>query len=175
MEKHLEDCGIVLVGGRVCDLVWDDDDEPAMMRAERQLRRHGIEIPFSTSTPQGAILLAEAVNWAAKTIDYGFYSLKPMVWQEASRVEGVESGWGDDGTFVLFHPEVGCASAHDPGREINAGGVWPHPWSGVRRQNWAFRLLKSARARRLMAWMTEPTAERREWCEQLRVSRAARA
>lgn len=92
-------------------------------------------------SPQAyAVLLAEACNWAAKVIHPAFYDLKPAVLDEVAGMDEVVSGWGEDGCFYLFHDEVGATSYHDPYDEVNTGGRWPFPWSGVRRQHLAFRM-----------------------------------
>lgn len=122
---------------------WDDlwDYGSPLDDSVYALRANGVEVPTGWWDRGNPIVVAEAVNWAAKTITPGFYDLKGGVVDQVSRMPGVVSGWGEDGTFTLFHGDVGAASFHDPHEEISSGGEWPHPWSGVRRQDLAFQLL----------------------------------
>lgn len=176
IEFDLAADGLQLRAGIVVET--EKDDTPPEWQSDpigfavRALEEHGVEIAVDPFTAPGAILVAEAVNWAAKVICGSFYDFKPAVWAAVAAMDGVEGGWADDGTYAISHPAVGVAHAHmlwdmPPGQ-------WPHPWSGVRRQSWAFRLLKSARARRLMAWLTEPLEERRLWFAELCKRRNAR-
>lgn len=156
-----------------------DDDQPIIPMWEEidwtkdpigsafyALKAEGLDVDADLlHSPEGAILLAEAINWAAKTIDYSFYEVKEMVWIEAAQRNGVQCGWADDDTLALFHPAVGTAHAHriDPWHPLAEGiGVWPHEWSGVRRQEWAFELLASGEEarelRKEFALATTPTA-----------------
>jgi len=104
----------------------------------------------STQSPNGAIALAEAINWGAKSISYAFYSLKPAMIVAASQIGGVFFGYGDDGAYYLGSPTIGVASFHDPGDEVGyiLGHYlkkdipeWEYEWSGVSRQESAFELL----------------------------------
>lgn len=104
--------------------------------------------------PEGAVLVAEAVNWAAK-MNPAFYALKPAVFDYAAEQSGVASGWGEDGCFYLYHPKVGVVSAHDPGGEIASGGVWPYPYHGVHRQSYAFQQLEDPEC---LAYFREATS-----------------
>lgn len=98
-------------------------------------------------------LLAEAVNWAAKVVDPGFYAFKARV-VAAARSAGALGGWGEDeqgdAVYYLWAPLVGETSYHDPHGEISealapssAQETWPCGWSGVERQHLAQDLLTS--------------------------------
>lgn len=105
-----------------------------------------------------AQLLAELCNWAAKAHDDIFYALKPVVWALAVEL-GAEHGWGSDGAHYLSTPEGGVCCAHDPYGQLEAlvpWRVWPHPWSGVRRQDAAPEIVRSARIRAVYARCTSP-------------------
>lgn len=141
-------------------LVQDEDIREAMDGspvdvAVRLLRWAGIEVRVPMSPALG-VLIAEAVNLAAKELEYGFYQLKPLVCDEVAAWPGVQSGWGEDGAFYLAADGAGTCSFHDPNGEITAGGKWPHPWSGVRRQAMAFECLADAPVRRQLAVITSP-------------------
>ncbi len=101
----------------------------------------GVEISFRfASLAALATMVAEAVNWAAKTINYGYYALKPELVDYAA-AHAPRSGWGQDGAFYLWTPETGAVSFHDPGDEIGSAGEWPWPWHGISRQDTAFEVL----------------------------------
>lgn len=99
-----------------------------------------------------ALALAEAVNLAAKNINYRFYQLKPAMIVAAWKT-GNHFGYNkEDGTYSLFNPSIGTASFHDPGEDIyglitrvltEEEPEWLHEWSGVARQDLAFDVLKS--------------------------------
>lgn len=104
-------------------------------------------------TPAATLLLAEAVNWAAKISPYNqdrYYDLKPQLIMEALDM-GASGGWGRDsyGTYVfyLFHKDTGVASFHDPGDAIHVplSVRWSHPWSGLHRQSCAHEIWQSFR------------------------------
>jgi hypothetical protein len=121
-----------------------------------RLRQSGVAVPAGWWEPSLLPLIGEAVNWAAKTISLSFYDLKAEVVDAIAQIRGVVSGWSEDGTFVLYHPEVGTIHFHDPGGEIESGGEWPHSWSGVERQSLAFEALVNADLRRQLAEATAP-------------------
>lgn len=119
-----------------------------------------VQVEAELPAPAAAQLLAELCNWAAKALDEGFYAVKPLAWVLAVEL-GAEHGWGDDGAHYLSTPEGGVSCAHDPFGEIDRlvpFAVWPHPWSGVRRQNLAPDLVVDRRLRRLVALATRPDA-----------------
>lgn len=171
IENDLTADGMWLSAGILLSEVPELEPADIIRDAARRLLQDGVKIMVSWDSPEGAILIAEAVNWAAKTICPSYYDLKPRVWAAATMVPGVASGNADDGTVALYHPLVGVAHAH---MVDSVDGYWPHPWSGVRRQSWAFRMLRSEKARKLMAWLTEPTATRRQWVAEMQERRAAR-
>ncbi|RQP22357.1 hypothetical protein [Piscinibacter terrae] len=106
--------------------------------------------------PADAVLLCEACNWAAKSVSEEFYELKGPAVDSAAALD-CQSGW--DGNVFYLHAEgVGVACFHDPFGQIQSEGVWPHPWSGVRRQDLAFLAIKSPALRRLLDLATRPDA-----------------
>lgn len=110
-----------------------------------------------------AVLLAEAINLAAKIIDDSFYDIKPEVFAAASQIPGVESGWSCDGTFCLHVPGGGSVHSHDPYGELAElvdNATIDHEWSGLKRQNYAHFALESPAARRLLI-----VAEEHRWTD----------
>ena len=113
------------------------------------------------------ILLAEAVNLAAKVFHPAFYQIKPhliaaaayngcLCWEEAD-----ENGYP---VYHLYHRDVGTACFHDPNAECFDLGIENAPrfnsrrfrWSGIYRQDQAFDLLKDECALAAMAMATRP-------------------
>ncbi len=153
------------------DLGWiEKDHDPAkspehgisaLAEARRLLEANGIEIEGegyrSVGESAKRLLIAEAVNWAAKKIDPGFYALKPYVFAEAAilgAADGVqvfreydeESGYT---IWAVHHKEVGELSFHDKYDEIaplldGAEVLYsaPYVWSGISRQPEAFNTLR---------------------------------
>lgn len=116
---------------------------------------------LSTHQVADAILLTEACNWAAKVLDYEFYSLKPRCIEECVHL-GADGGW-KNGIFYLYHPDVGVASFHDPMGEIQIEDMnWPFEWSGIPRQERAFDLLTDRKTRLQYRYATAP-GELGEW------------
>lgn len=120
---------------------------------QKALEASGIESAMNVNpeSPDGAVALTEAINWAAKTISYHFYDLKPKLIVAAAQIPGVHFGYGDDSTYSLGSPTIGTASFHDPGDEV--GYIlsehlnkdipqWEYEWSGVSRQESAFEILE---------------------------------
>ncbi len=101
--------------------------------------------------PVVALALTEAVNLAAKEVDYTFYRIKPAMIIAAWKT-GAQFGFNnDDGTYSLFHTDIGTASFHDPDGEVEwlVESVlgedipqWPYEWSGIYRQDQAFDILQ---------------------------------
>ena len=138
----------------------DDDVEipvdviVAARLASEVLGADGVFVPFDM-TAKSAVLIAEACNWAAKTVCESYYALKPLV-VEAAVALGASGGWGDDGCFYLSTPETGVASFHDPYGQIGSDGEWPHAWSRISRQHAAFSIATNDSVRRLFAEATMP-------------------
>lgn len=133
----------------------DDSPESILSAAAAALEAAGVSVPVSPWDTTGAVMIAEAVNWAAKAIDEGFYFIKPRVIEAASAI-GCDGGWGADGCYFLADDRAGVVSFHDPFGEIRADGSWDHPWSGIRRQDAAFSILADARVRRVFREATAP-------------------
>lgn len=133
-----------------------DVDETPYDRARRWLREDGVRVEIALPFRAMAVLVAEAVNAAAKAIDLEYYELKPAVVDWVASLPGVQSGWGEDGAFYLCAPEVGAVIFHDPNEEIESRGEWPHPWSGIVRQGYVFDVL--AGDRDLLAALAKETA-----------------
>lgn len=149
-------------------LDWLDDSEPLQVRPALQCAADALlEAGVDLGNCQwwrlpDAILITEAVNWAAKVIDWSFYDLKPDCIRECVEL-GAEGGWRGE-IFYLYHHAVGVASFHDPYGQIDIGALyWPWEWSGVTRQDAAFELLTDLRLRRQMAYATAP-GDLGEWC-----------
>jgi hypothetical protein len=137
-------------------------DECPVSVAARLLRDHGVEINLPW-TPALGVLIAEAVNLAAKELDYEFYALKPLVIDAVAEWRGVSSGWGSDGAFYLSAAGAGTVSFHDPNGEISgvsieiaSSGSWPYSWSGISRQWLAFECLADHPIRKTLALATAP-------------------
>lgn len=133
------------------------DDTPALQRAAAALADAGIDLGGRCWwRVEDAILIAEAVNLAAKVIDPEFYALKPDCVRECVEM-GADGGWRG-GIFYLYHPSVGVASFHDPFDQIEVEGStgWPFEWSGVYRQEQAFDLLVDRKALLRMRFATAP-------------------
>lgn len=138
---------------------------------EKCLESDGVEFGeayLNTGYAGRLILLAEAVNWAAKTISDWYYGLKPQLIVAAAN-EGAKA-WSntdeyDQTTYYLYTPSVGTASFHDPNDEVfyqgieNTIGFIPDkhwPWSGIYRQGCAFALLTDEDLLKQMANATRP-------------------
>ena len=132
-----------------------NDDMSLVDQAIAALEFYGIPVPVSGQTASGLLMIAEACNLAAKEVDYSFYAVKAAV-IDAAIAAGCTGGWGNDGVFYLHHPEAGVACFHDPYGEITACGEWEHPWSGIYRQDHAFRIMANGHVRRVMAESTSP-------------------
>jgi hypothetical protein len=129
------------------------DPQEILLTARVALGRAGVRLSgFQTEAGQ-AVATAEAVNWAAKVVTPAFYTVKETVWVAARKVAGVQGGLGHDGCFFLFAEEVGVACAHFVDDGVSD---WDHPWSGVRRQEWAFHLAQDREVRRLLTYATSP-------------------
>jgi len=140
---------------RELSLYEEPEPETPYEIAVSWLQRYGIRmLTVHPNDPPGAVLVAEAVNLAAKVVSPGFYDFKAACFEWAAEQRGVISGWGDDGAFYLYHPEVGVVCAHDPYGEIRAVGYWPHPWHGIQRQTYAFKQLTD---HELLAYFREAT------------------
>lgn len=150
---------------------WSEAPEPfhaeAVLRdAVEALASRGVHVPDAiASQPHHgphAVLLAEAVNLAAKVIDEGFYDLKPRVFCAAAMMPGVEHGWSTDGCFYLKAPGAGEVCCHDPygqtdylAAQLGLTRTWETPWSGIKRQGLAFAALASSAIRRLLQEATD--------------------
>ncbi len=133
-----------------------DDPLCVLLDAQALLVADGIDHQRSPINSIGALLTAEAVNWAAKTIDWWYYSLKPYVVEAAAHLPNIESGWGQDSCFYLYTEGAGTAAFHDPYNQINVGGCWLFPWSRVSRQELAFDLLRDDELLLQIAFSTQP-------------------
>ncbi len=114
---------------------------------------NGVDCDLSPWDAGNALLIAEAVNNAAKVIDYGFYSIKAQTIDAAMEL-GCIGGW-NNGIFYMEYYTSGNASFHDPCGEINSSGSWSDKWSGIRRQDWAFDIISNNRIRKLFCEATQ--------------------
>ena len=117
LRRYLENGGFL----------YADDDHGMDEAFRREIRRvfpdaELVELPFSHADPDGAVCVAQLVNWAGKAVDNGFYWLKPAVFAAAAAVveecglDGDEGGYGwspSDGCFMVAGP-AREAWAHDP-------------------------------------------------------------
>lgn len=125
----------------------------------QQLAADGVTVPSKGQRPAGwQVLILEAANLAAKTIDEGYYTLKvemaeQLAWDPS--FAGVV-GWTSDGTFAVYHPAAGTIHLHDPYEQIRSDRSFEVAWSGIRRQQWAFDTLTSPKLQRALAIATQP-------------------
>jgi hypothetical protein len=108
------------------------------------LKNYSIEMDFDgLSLGSVYILVTEACNWAAKTLNYSFYDFKEDLIKEAIEFcTDLEYGSVQDSNneiIYLGNNEVGTASFH-VFWNYNVP-EWPWEWSGVYRQSDAFDLL----------------------------------
>ena len=116
-----------------------------------------------------AILVAEAINWAAKTTTAWWYEVKAAACQAALSLGAfgyIEDDEYGNSVLYLYSKEVGTASFHFPfGQECwDMTGPNMHwgklngrfPWSGITRQEVAFELLTDSQVLKLYAWATRP-------------------
>lgn len=164
-----------------------------LQQVKAALEAEGVEVEgagyYSVSPAARNVLLTEAVNWAAKDIDYNFYSLKPSVFMatailganegvEVYHDEGEEEGYAP--VWRMYHPEVGAIGFHDPTGELtklmaqqSANVVFANPFgfSGISRTEKAFDLLSSAEEVQAMAKATKPTFQSNDTSWQQYVSK----
>lgn len=122
---------------------------------------------YGVSVAARYILVAEAVNWAAKVIDYQYYQYKNLILYAATVCGGTidwfaQDEFGND-VYYIYHKEVGTASFHqfwENGWEFDHGSPrkFRAEWSGWYRQDQAFDLLVDRDLLKLYAWGTRPRA-----------------
>lgn len=143
-----------------------------MMERGVQVLGEGYE---SVSLSASYLLVAEAVNHAAKEIDYRFYDIKPEV-IAAAAVLGANDGvtvqaeglnYYDNPIWYLHHPEVGSVSFHDPYNQVDGliGDAAvefspPYEWNELTRQTMAFKALESEEVVKALALLTQPDYEK---------------
>ena len=146
-HQDLFEEGISVTSGTVWYDATLESELCPLSRAVSKLQRDGIAVNVSLLDATGALLIAEAVNCAAKKICSSYYDLKNDVVLAVARMEGVTSGYAEEGSFVLCHADVG--SAHFHGVE-DGEGKWKGEWSGIKRQWTAIRRLRAdGRAQKL--------------------------
>lgn len=139
------------------EYVPQTEGEELLLSAKKEIEEFtGEPFPLSHIDPDGAVALARAANYMAKTTDN--YTAKVKAFAGAAMLKGVESGWGDDGCFYISGPLGQEASAHDPYGDLYnllseldqtiANQQWPKPWSGKIRQPYAFEIAKGIPKRR---------------------------
>ncbi len=159
--RKFEDA-LIQLGDLASQAVREKNFDEALDIGRRALEISGIEGAkhVGVHNPDDVIALTEAINWAAKTISYGFYSLKSAMIIAASQTGGVSFGYGDDGAYYLMSPGIGAASFHDPGDEVGYTithilkqpiSSWEYAWSEVSRQEDAFRILEDLSSGRSLA------------------------
>ena len=132
---------------------WVTEFDPEYELSEVRYEMEGLwgeKFPLSHTDPDGAVRLAELANLTAKFT--GDYEPKVIAFTAAAMLNGVKSGWGDDGCFFIEGPSGLPASAHDPYYQlwemirehcphINDQD-WEQPWDGKNRQEWAFEIAR---------------------------------
>ena len=71
-----------------------------------------------SGNPDGAALVALLCNYAAKTVDYGFYGIKPALTEYAVSLSPAQRVyWDEDGRCLYLETSVGQVSFHYVGRD----------------------------------------------------------
>lgn len=122
-----------------------------------ELRKEHIDINVDDISQEGtALLLLEAVNLSAKSIDPCFYDHKVtianFIFANCTNIYWYKNeSWGYD-CYYFWHPDIGQISVHDPYEQIEVGKTKlrykPQKWSELPRQNLAYEILKDPELRR---------------------------
>lgn len=104
-----------------------------------------------------AVLISDAVNLAAKTINPFFYEIKEECVIEAFNTPGVEGGWGEDDAFYLYAKGAGTQCFHFPdGVSDNfPKSKWDKQWTGIYRQDIAFEIISNPKIRKAISYLTD--------------------
>jgi hypothetical protein len=88
-------------------------------------------------------LMANRINWLAKTVGYEFYDLKPVVLRLLEQYP--ESAWTAD-DIVYVETPVGQVSFHQPPASttevLDVKGLVPGEWSGIPTQEFSAEILE---------------------------------
>lgn len=108
------------------------------------------------------LMLLEAANWAAKTVDPIYYTMKEnlsfFILTNVKDVLTWTSGW----VAYYYHPEVGTVSCHYPDSFEDIERCVQHPematfeWSGITRQDMAWEIIEREDVRKAYAYGTRP-------------------
>ncbi len=136
----------------------------ALERAIKVLKLLNLEMCFDGLSKSSIyILVAEAINFAAKVYDESIYLLKEELVYEAVEVsldEDEDLVYGlSGGIYYLYTEQVGAASFHIFDWKMlrsnhSLSKEWVYGWSGIYRQDHAFELLKDECLREEMAKAT---------------------
>ena len=117
-----------------------------------ELRKENIDINVDDVSQEAvALLLLEAVNLSAKTIDPCFYddkvTIANFIFANCNNIYWYsDESWGFN-CYYFWHPEIGQISIHDPYEQIVVGSTKlrykPQKWSKLPRQNLAYEILKN--------------------------------
>lgn len=149
---------------------WEEFIDNEVQNAEVEMMNYVTFGKVYQSLPRAGqlILLAEAINLAAKVHDYSLYYFKPLVIFAAAK-EGAFLWFGEDENYndvaYLWHNSVGTASFHgvdsiwdfpDDIKDTIGYQNWNFPWSGITRQWAAFDVLVSKELLEQFAVATRP-------------------
>lgn len=182
LREYDEECTVI---GRTVyfssdSIDWQDDAVFALATAQQWLEQDGVVFGaayFNLPLAAQLIMMAECCNYAAKVIDYSYYSLKPRFIELAVR-EGAYSwvNYDECGNWVcyLYHKDVGTASFHDPYYEIAEETLkespWyvdrPFEWSQIPRQDEIFEMLRDGQLLKKMAYYTRPRRVVPRWTDE---------
>lgn len=139
----------------ICVRVFRDYDFDEVVLAAKNLIYEHMEYAHQENvlnanhhSAAGAIVIAEACNLAAKSLNYNFYKLKPIL-IICAYMMGAVIGVDDDGIYYLYDRDVGVACFHDLDGEIeelwkyfimSEIPKWKYKWSGITRQEVAFNI-----------------------------------
>lgn len=113
------------------------------------------------------LLLLEAVNCAAKQSNAQYYGIKDLLVKRLLKRNDVivycEETWGCV-NVNFYHKQVGAVNVHCPDKELSEiipvrQGLKKWGWAGLCRQPYAFYILESIDAIKVVAEATRPTSD----------------
>jgi hypothetical protein len=135
--------------------------------AQSILEANGIVVVDFHRDGSWAVAICEAIGWYAKRPgNEKCYPIREKCILEAAALNDVQKGvrqeFNEDGkeevVIYLYASEVGTATFHDLSGSVAEaiGDEWFEPWSGIRRQQWAFETLKYPEFRKILVEFSEP-------------------